>query len=50
MYIELEEAERREKRKNYPSLFRKLDNEDYEQNERSYLYTKSRYNEVFAKP
>ena len=45
----LEEVERRVKKN--PTLFRKLDNEDFEQNECSYPYTKSRYKDVaFAKP
>ena len=43
-YKELEEAEKRGKK--YPALFRKLDNEDAEQEEWSYPYRNSRINEV----
>ena len=48
-YKELEE--RRKRGKKYSALFRKLDNEDVVEKERSYPYTKSRYNDVvFANP
>ena len=38
IYLELEEAEKWGRRN--PAFFRKLDNEDYEQEEQSYPYTK----------
>ena len=47
-YKELEEAEKRGRK--YPTFFRKLDNEDVEQEERSYPYrNKSTKEEVFAR-
>ena len=44
VYKELEEAEKRGRRN--PALFRKLDIEDYEQNERSYPYIQSKYSDI----
>ena len=44
-YKELEEAEKKREEK-YRALFRKLDNEDVEQEELSYPYTKSKVNEI----
>ena len=48
-YKELEEAEKR--RRKSRALFRKLDNEDYEQEEIEYPYIRSTYNEAaWGKP